>query len=194
VHLSDVSGEAYASEAVVLGDSERPIRARRVSADDAVSVEELAALYHEKYHRFVRLAEAITRDPEEARDAVQEAFSNALRELSRYQGRGSFEGWVWRCVMNAARMSRRKAARAAFMLDEERSAGPEQRTDPEPTLLRQIAHLPERQRLVLFLRYFADLPYDGIAEALQIAPGTVAATLHAAHVALRQRLEEADDA
>jgi DNA-directed RNA polymerase specialized sigma24 family protein len=48
-----------------------------------VTVEELSALYHDGYHRFVRVAEAITRDTEEARDAVQEGFSNALRGLER---------------------------------------------------------------------------------------------------------------
>jgi sigma-70-like protein len=44
-----------------------------------------------------------------------------------------------------------------------------------------VAELPERQRLVVFLRYFADLDHARIAEALEIRPGTVAATLHAAH-------------
>lgn len=149
----------------------------------------LSGLYHEAYHRFVRVAEAITRDPEEARDAVQEGFSNALRELDRFTGRGSFEGWVWRCVANAARMSRRKSRfRSLAPLREEPA-----RPDPVSPLLDEIGSLPERQRLVLFLRYFADLSYDGIAEALEISPGTVAATLNAAHRAVRRQLEEADD-
>jgi RNA polymerase sigma factor (sigma-70 family) len=50
--------------------------------------------------------------------------------------------------------------------------------------------LPERQRLVLFLRYYADLGYSAIAEALGISPGTVASTLNAAHESLRRNLEE----
>jgi DNA-directed RNA polymerase specialized sigma24 family protein len=49
--------------------------------------------------------------------------------------------------------------------------------------------LPERQRLVLFLRYYADLDYHTIATALEIADGTVAATLNAAHTTLRKQLE-----
>lgn len=192
MHLSDVSG-AFQTEVAAAGDSERPIRPRRLTAESLASVEELAALYHESYQRFVRLAEAITRDPEEARDAVQEGFSDALCELDRYKGRGSFEGWVWRCVINAARMSRRRSARDRFMARRDRAAQPTEAAEPQPKLLEQIAHLPERQRLVLFLRYFADLSYDAIAEALRIAPGTVAATLHAAHGALRQQIEEAED-
>ena len=54
---------------------------------------------------------------------------------------------------------------------------------------------PPRQVLVtardvaLFLRYYADLDYASIAAALGIKPGTVAATLSAAHAALRKELE-----
>ena len=60
-------------------------------------------------------------------------------------------------------------------------------------LLPQLVRLPERQRLVLFLRYFADLPYEAIADALEISPGTVAATLNAAHRSLRRRLQEVEE-
>jgi RNA polymerase sigma-70 factor (ECF subfamily) len=157
-----------------------------------VSAEELGSLYRDSYHRFVRLAEAITHDPEEARDAVQEGFASALRELGRYEGRGSFEGWVWRCVVNAARMSRRKSVRG-LPLRWERGAAPSLPDESEPKLLERVAHLPERQRLALFLRYFADLPYDRIAEVLEVSPGTVAASLNAAHRTLREQLEEAGD-
>jgi RNA polymerase sigma factor (sigma-70 family) len=53
-----------------------------------------------------------------------------------------------------------------------------------------LAALPERQRLVLFLRYYADLDYATIAATLEIAEGTVAATLSSARAALRESLEE----
>ena len=42
----------------------------------------------------------------------------------------------------------------------------------------------------MFLRYYADLEYSEIAAALGIQVGTVSATLHAAHAALRAALEE----
>jgi RNA polymerase sigma factor (sigma-70 family) len=54
-----------------------------------------------------------------------------------------------------------------------------------------VAALPERQRQALFLRHYADLDYEQIAEVLGIARGTVSATLHAAHRALRETLEGA---
>ena len=53
-----------------------------------------------------------------------------------------------------------------------------------------VSMLPERQRLALFLRYYADLDYKTIAEALGIKPGTVAASLNAAHATLKRALAE----
>ena len=53
-----------------------------------------------------------------------------------------------------------------------------------------VAALPERQRLVLFLRYYADLDYVRIAQILGVRTGTVSASLHAAHKTLRKALNE----
>jgi RNA polymerase sigma factor (sigma-70 family) len=50
--------------------------------------------------------------------------------------------------------------------------------------------LPERQRLALFLRYYADLDYRSIADVLGVEVGTVSATLSAAHSSLRRALSE----
>jgi RNA polymerase sigma-70 factor, ECF subfamily len=47
-----------------------------------------------------------------------------------------------------------------------------------------------RRRLVVFLRYFADLSYAEIAEVLGVSEGTVAASLAQARAALRERLTE----
>jgi DNA-directed RNA polymerase specialized sigma24 family protein len=43
---------------------------------------------------------------------------------------------------------------------------------------------------MLFLRYYADLEYEAIAIALDVSPGTVGATLNAAHASLRRLLQE----
>ena len=64
------------------------------------------------------------------------------------------------------------------------------RPEHDADLRAVLAVLPERQRTAVFLRYYADLDYAAIAEALGITTGTVAATLNAAHAALRTRLEE----
>jgi RNA polymerase sigma factor (sigma-70 family) len=53
-----------------------------------------------------------------------------------------------------------------------------------------IVSLPERQRVAVFLRYYADLDYRAIGTALEIEIGTVSATLSAAHTSLRRSLKE----
>lgn len=62
---------------------------------------------------------------------------------------------------------------------------------PRMRVAAAIAALPERQRLAIFLRYYADLDYAAIAASLGIKAGTVAAALHAAHNTLRKTLQEA---
>lgn len=56
-----------------------------------------------------------------------------------------------------------------------------------------VRRLPTRQRTVLFLRYYGDLPNTTIAAVLGISTGTVGATLHRAQETLRQILEERTD-
>ncbi len=55
---------------------------------------------------------------------------------------------------------------------------------------RWVAALPERQRLTVFLRYFAGLDYRAVAAALDVETGTVSATLAAAHAALRRSMQK----
>ena len=142
-------------------------------------------LYRSEHVRFARVARAITGDGESALEAVQEGFADALRNAEQWSGRGSLEGWVWRCIVNRARKARPRSA--PLMMRE--LDGRQVEGDPE--LRACLSALPERQRLVVFLRYFADLGYREIAETLEIEVGTISATLHAAHDSLRAALQEA---
>jgi RNA polymerase sigma-70 factor (ECF subfamily) len=154
--------------------------------DEARVWSQIEALYRADFTRFERVARAITGNRDSAVDAVQEGFADALRNARQWTGRGTLEGWVWRCVVNRARKARSKAA--GLEPPEEASL-----TDPggaDFDLGARLASLPERQRLVVFLRYFADLEYREIAAALEIETGTVSATLHAAHANLRVGYEE----
>jgi RNA polymerase sigma factor (sigma-70 family) len=143
----------------------------------------IEALYRRDFARFARFARAVTGDRETALEAVQEGFADALRKADRWRGHGSLEAWVWSCVLNRARKARPRVE--PDMLPQ--SSGT---AEPDADLRVRLAALPERQRLVVFLRYFADLGYAEIAEALGVETGTVSATLHAAHAALRTQLEE----
>jgi RNA polymerase sigma-70 factor (ECF subfamily) len=152
---------------------------------------EIETLYRTRYPTFLRTATAILGEREAARDAVQEAFAAAVRKRAEFRGSGSLEGWVWRILVNTARSGRRVRPPTAVHPVPEPATDNGADPDPEAGALRALlAALPERQRLVVFLRYFADLDYDGIAAALDIRPGTVGATLNSVHAVLRRRLEE----
>ena len=151
-----------------------------------VAVEELETLYRERFAAFLRVATAIARDEELALDAVHDAFASAIRSRRRFRGEGPLDAWVWRMVVNAARKARRPRPEVSSLQPSANGASP-----AEPGDLRAaIEALPDRQRTVLFLRYFADLDYRAIADTLDVTPGTVGSTLNAAHAALRRSLEE----
>lgn len=152
------------------------------------SVRALEDLYRHRYRRFLRVAIAVSGSRETAADAVQEGFARALRSRHEYRGEGPLDAWVWRMVLNAALDAVRRAPAATGADAPEAAAAEDAAAWPE--LRAAVAALPQRQRHALFLRHYADLSYDEIAEVLGVARGTVAATLHAAHTALRERVPE----
>jgi RNA polymerase sigma factor (sigma-70 family) len=155
--------------------------------EDAL-LDEIERIYRERYPVFLRVAASVAGNADAGNDAVQDGFADAVRSRRSYRGRGSLEAWIWRAVVNAAR-DRRRPPQSELPAD--LVAGPG--SDVESGALRRaISRLPERQRLAIFLRYFADLDQRSIAEALGIRPGTVAATLHAARESLRGSLEEVE--
>jgi RNA polymerase sigma-70 factor (ECF subfamily) len=154
--------------------------------DEASLWPEIESLYRAKFRQFERVARAITGDRDSALEAVQEGFADALRHSGQWAGSGALEGWVWRCVVNRARKARRRPL-LELSADDQGTDGRHE----ESELVARLAGLPERQRLVVFLRYCADLEYREIASALGIETGTVSATLHAAHASLRAGYEEA---
>jgi RNA polymerase sigma factor (sigma-70 family) len=156
------------------------------------SLHEIEGVYRERAVQFERVAAAIVRDREAARDVVQDAFATVVRKRAGFARRGSVDAWIWRAVVNTAlnrlRTDRRHAERRLpqhSLIDDRRLDGP-----PEAGVLAELARLPQRQRLVVFLRYYADLDYTTIGVALGISSGTVASTLNSAHAALRRLLEE----
>ena len=151
------------------------------------SLDELEALYRSRFDVFARVAASVTGDPEQARDAMQEAFATAVRRRGSFRGEGALEAWVWRIVLNAARSDARRGAPAVEYNEPARANG---QPEEDAELRAALALLPERQRIAVFLRYYADLDYAAIGEALGISTGTVGATLNAAHTTLRNRLEE----
>jgi RNA polymerase sigma-70 factor (ECF subfamily) len=150
----------------------------------ATTLAEIEAVYRASVHRYRGVAAAIVHDRDAACDLVQDAFASAVRRRSRFRGDGPLEAWLWRAVVNAALSHARRRRPDPAPVRE--PADP-----PRDDVRDAVAALPERQRVAVFLRYYADLDYREIGEILGITDGTARASVHAAHATLRRHLEVA---
>ncbi len=143
-------------------------------------------VYRRRYRSFLRLGYALLGGTDQARDAVQETFASALRSHDRFRSEGSLDGWLWRTMLNTCRQEQRRLARYADAAPPEQSSsgGPVER----PELRAAIAALPDQERNAVFLRYYAALTQNEVAEVLGVRPGTVAAALNHARTKLRAAL------
>src|SRR6266481_1402558 len=148
---------------------------------------EIEALYAGRFQTFFRVARGILGDRERATEAVQDAFVDAVRARRSFRRDGPLEAWVWRLVVNAARKAARRPLVEVGAWTEEL---PPARELAELAPL--IARLPERQRLTVFLRYYADVDYRAISDVLDVELGTVSSALAAAHAALRKSIPEVE--
>ena len=154
-----------------------------MSGASEAAIEEV---YRRRYASFLRLGYALLGSTESAREAVQETFATALRERGSFRGEGSLDGWLWTTMLNVCRQEQRRRRR--FSGEEP----PEAATNGHPSEWRElralIAALPDQERHALFLRYYAELCQDEIAEVLGVRPGTVGAALNHARNKLRHAL------
>ena len=166
----------------------RPSEGEREVFDPALAL--IEEIYREQAPRFRRVAAAIVESAEAADDVVQEAFASAVANRGSFRGSGAASAWIWRIVVNGA-LSRRRRERLERRMTEWLKLGrdhAEDRPAADRSFRTLVARLPERQRTVLFLRYYADLDYAAIAELLSISPGTVGKLLHDARATLRTAL------
>lgn len=143
-------------------------------------------------------------DRAEAEAITQEAFLRAWEHLAQYKIDQPFRPWLVRIAMNAARDALRKSGPLDFSDLPEDAAQTITADDPGPeetleqvTLLTKLAaaveRLPLPYRMVIALRYDAEMSYDEIAAALNLPVNTVRTHLRRAKQRLRA-IFETDDA
>ncbi len=176
-----------------------------VRGGDREAAEELLVRHELAVHR--TCAHLLPRG-EDVEGAVQETFVRALRGLGRFSGRGSFAGWLVSIALNLCRDRLRRHRLVPFValeLDGEDEHGPlDVLAAPEPSpervvmarqavarVRRTVAALPDRQREVFALRFYAGLELAAIAASLDVDVGTVKTHLHRAVRRVREAVEEA---
>lgn len=137
----------------------------------------------------------LCRSRSDVEDVVQEAMLNAFQSYESFRGDSSFLTWAYRILVRTAHASNRKRSQtipAEYLDSRPQPLPPVDRTvvlDEEVRgVLDALRSLPNRQREVMVLYLLEDCSYAEIASALDIAVGTVKATLYQAKQSLRAEL------
>jgi RNA polymerase sigma-70 factor (ECF subfamily) len=153
-------------------------------------------IVRERMEAVYRLTNAILGDEADARDAAQETFVLAWRELSRLRESDKFEAWLQRVAVNAARMTLRARGRrrvreipssqvVALASRVAADGGAEADAARLDDALRLV---PIDQRAILVLHHLDGRPLAEIATILDIPIGTAKSRLFAARRSLEAAL------
>jgi RNA polymerase sigma-70 factor (ECF subfamily) len=139
---------------------------------------------------------------EEARDATQETFLSAYRNLSKFRGEAKFSSWIYRIALNICNTKLRSRPRGAVSLDGEREEngfevaaetadlnGSIQQEQVARHVRRALQGLPAEMRQVIIMKEYEGLKFSEIAEILGIPLSTVKTRMYTGLTELRKRLE-----
>ena len=158
------------------------------------SEEAFAALTRRHLDSAYRLAWAILGDTGDADDATQDAFALAWRSRKSLRDPTRFDAWFGRILVNVCRQRLRQRARSRIRplaeVAEPVTADNSQQASARDEIARAMTRLDADHRIVIVLRYWADLSVDDIAARLDVPAGTVKSRLHYALRSMRPRLED----
>lgn len=174
-------------------------RDERLRVAVRTSDEVFAGLTRRHVDSAYRLAWAIVGNDGDADDATQDAFALAWRHRRSLRDPDRFDAWFGRILVNVCRERLRRRSRervrelpqwseatTADAAVADASSGASSRD----AIARAMARLDADHRIVVVLRYWADMTVDDIADRLDVSPGTVKSRLHYALRSMRPRLED----
>lgn len=161
----------------------------------------------QRYEKQVfNLAYRLTGNYDDANDVASDTFVRIYNSIGKFRGDAAFSTWLYRIVTNVYLDTRkRRLAHPHSSLEEylelEDGSLTRQIEDPLPgpqhnveereryeILQAAISELPEFQRIIIVLYHIQELPYEDIAEILDMPLGTVKSRLNRARRALREKL------
>ena len=174
-----------------------PILVTRAKAGDERALEALCVRHSP---RVERLARHLLRDPEDARDAAQEALAKLCVRLRQFRGEAQFSTWLHRLVVNTCRdVAERQRARTHDPLPDELGADLEH--DPargvriselRRELCDSLAGISPEQAQVIVLKDALGYTFEEIASAAAMPVGTAKCHAHRGRNRLREQLEQHD--
>ena len=155
----------------------------------------LCELYDAHYQSLVRGAAALVRDVATAEEVVQDAFLAIYGAWSRLRDTGNARAYLQQCVINRSRsVLRHRAVEDKYATAPAPDSGTEEAVFTlleRHTVVAALRALPARQREVVVLRFYADLPVADIAKTMGISRSTVKTHTARGVSALREILDDA---
>jgi len=175
---------------------------RQVMEGDHAAFENLV-LRHQ--HAVVGTVAKMMGNPRDAEDIAQQVFVRLWKSAPRYKATAKFTTFLFTITRNLVfNESRKRKRRKEHSLEEqeedwhqELSDSQEKRPDEEAlqaelkvAVDRAIDALPEKQRMAVILRRYENLPYEEIADVLELSVSAVKSQLFRARTTLRESLEQ----
>lgn len=187
-----IGSELRADPPLVYERLSDPILVRRAKDGDARA---LAALCERHAPRVERIALHFLREPEDARDAAQDALAKLCTRIRQYRGESSFTTWLHRLTINTCKDVAQRQVRWEPLAEDTREA-----RDGDPAreaearelrseLCRALAQINGDQAQVLVLNAGYDYSFTEISEASGMPVGTAKSYAFRARARLRNRLE-----
>lgn len=181
------------STADTMQDSDQTLVDRTKTGD----IEAFSELVRRHEKTVYNLAYRFMREPALAEDMAQEAFLKAFRLLGGFRGDSSFSTWLYRvtssvCLTELNRRKRRGEVELepAHMAAAGEDGEPADDAEQAELIRRCVQQLPERYATVITLYYLEEIPYEQIAEVMEIPMGTLKTWMHRARNALRTIVEK----
>lgn len=131
----------------------------------------------------------------DAQDNFQEGFLIIFRKINQFSGKGSFEGWAKKIMINNA-LQKFKGVRFMEVLNDNIPDVDVEIDEEEISLdylLQIIQELPDQYRIVFSLYVLEDYSHQEISEMLSISTGTTKSNLHRARLILKEKIEKRTD-
>ena len=160
--------------------------------------EAFRALFESSKDRVYSIALAFFNgDDAAAKDVTQQVFLKLMTHIAQFQNRSEFSTWLYRLVTNACLDQKRALRRFLFFGSEDEIEIADRRASAEARFIAHqteaeirgaIAELKPKLRMAVLLKYFDDLSYEEMAQALGCSKGTVASRLNRGHRILARKL------
>lgn len=144
---------------------------------------------------------------DEAKDATQETFLSAYRNLSKFRGEAKFSSWIYRIALNICNTKLRGRSKLIVSIEEQREeSGFEIAADEHEIgsrlqqeqvarhVRRALGGLPPEMRQVIVMKEYEGLKFSEIADILGIPLSTVKTRMYTGLAELRKRLEHLREA